>query len=192
MNEPQQALEQIELITRMIETTRRSGSQYWAALVTFGSLAILAATCSHVLLVAGSSGWIAPVWLAAVAIAFAVNAAQLRRDRQVEQIVSYVDQLLAKLWLAVSLAILTIWIACLSTGAPAVLGVVATASLIGAGLFTSARAVDWAPLQAAGALWWLGALAMAFLPDQMFLIEIGLIVFGYLLPAWRLRQLGAE
>jgi len=64
--------------------------------------------------------------------------------------------------------------------------------LAGVGVFITGALFEERVLYAAGLLWWCGALVVLAAPQHVYLIEAALLLFGYLLPAYLIRNRAAR
>ena len=185
MTDTASAVEEIRIIRRMIETSRRNTTSLRIPLLVYGGLGVVASLVSHALLSQGREQAIGFVWMAFLVLGLTASAFLLRRREKRGRIVSFVDRALAVLWIGVGISIVLVAIThAAREPSPAFVAVIAY--FIALALCASGKLMEWPPLYAAAGVWWAGGVVMWFRPHDVFLIEAVLMVVGYLLPAYLL------
>lgn len=186
MTDQDKALEEVREVRKMIESTRQRVRGAWVPFLVFGAFGVLASLASQWLMTSGEQGWVAVPWILFLLVGTPVARIGLR-SMGTDNGSPFVGRMLTSLWCGVAISILAIWIAAGFAG-EWVMASAGTSVVLGLGVFSSGRLLDYPPLTWAALLWWVSAIAGAWAPQSVFGIEAVVIGLTYLLPAWGLYR----
>jgi len=193
-DDQKQALEDLRIIRQMMErTTRRwtgEGFMIWAV---WGVGGIVGSLASEVLVRTARPHLIPLVWNLYwfAGLLLTILFARRYRKAQGRRLISFGGRVIGFVWVAVGVSLLMTF--CASTYLRSFAALPVTwITIVGTGVYITGAILQERIFSFAGVVWWLGALAALFLPEYVYLIEAALMFFGYLLPAWIVRNRGAD
>jgi len=188
MNELQ-ANEEIRFIREMIDRTRKITAGSWMFLLFWGIIAILAVAGMYVLVFLEKYTWIWLNWVAFVTVGIVFTMAYGKKLERRSGLKTYAHITSAHLGIGCGVGFVLVGfvfplLKLYSWGLIAVL----IALVAGILVFVMGGIYDWNLLKVCGAVWWAGAVGMAFVHENYrALFFIPLILLGYILPALVLR-----
>jgi hypothetical protein len=188
MDSQAEATEHLRAIRRMMEQTRQRGTEdNWIPFVIWGIGGLLASLASQVLTDRGRWDLVYIPWNVYWPAGLLLSVWLGRGRRHSFQAGGFIARAILMTWTAVGITMLLVSLAvALSLLPPVALGVLPL--LAGAGCFVTAAMLQERLLYAAGALWWIGGLAMMARPGLTFAMLALLFGFGYLLPAYLMKR----
>lgn len=186
----QQAREEIRLIKEMVEKTRKATAESGTLFIFWGFLIIVAIIITYILAYFHKFQWIWANWIVWAAIGWGYSAHYGIRREGTQKTKTYAQMAAQHLSIACGAAFLLAAfvfppLKVYSYSAISIL----VAFIAGILVFVMGGIYEWKLLKWCGLLWWLGAVAMIFVPgDYRTLCLIPLIIFGYLIPGFILRS----
>ncbi len=194
----QQAREDIKLIRDMLERTRRASAESGALFIFWGVWLILGLAGQYTLLFLQRYDWIWVNWAFFGLTGWIVSAVySIRRGRKA-RMRTYAQSATAFVSIGCSIGfLLTAFVFPLLHIYPYAAIPVNIALISGIMQFVQGGIFRWPLLWAAGILWWVGAVVMAFVPGEWRgIVLIPLMVLGYLVPGLifraRFRRSGGD
>jgi hypothetical protein len=190
MNETQ-VREEIRFIQEMIEQTRKITAGSWMYFLIWGIAVILGIAGMYVLVSLEMYGVIWLNWVGFMSIGLVFTMVYGRKHRRAEGARTYPQAATAHLGFACGLgfALVGFVFPALKLYEWDVIPVL-IALVAGIFVFSLGGVYEWGLLRWCGAVWWLGALAMALIhPHYRTLLFVPLILIGYITPALVLRSM---
>lgn len=185
MTDARDAAIQLRLVDDMVAQFGRTVGSIWKYLYAVGFLGIVACAVSQVLLIRGRTADIPLVWFIEVILASAAMLFLRRREVREHRIVTPIDR--ASIAVAAAYMISTLVIGLLLFFGVRVW--IALAFLLAAlSIFTCGVITGWRECYASSAVWWVGGVFGLARPLESFLLMIGLLLLGTLLPARLLER----
>lgn len=185
MTDSREAAAQLRLVDDMVAQFGRTVGSIWKYLYAVGVLGIAACAVSQVLLVRGRDADIPLVWFIEVIVASAVMLFLRRREVRQHRIVTPIDR--ASIAVAAAYAISTLVIGVLLLFGVRV-WIALSFLLAGLSIFVCGVITGWRECFASAAVWWVGGVFGLARPLESFLLMIGLLLLGTLLPARLLER----
>ena len=188
MDTQTEATEHLRVIRRMMEQTRRRGTEdNWIPFVIWGVGGLLAALVSQLLADWGRWDLVYIPWNVYWPAGILISVLVGRGGRHSYQAGGFIARAIFMTWTAVGITMLLVSFAvAVSLLPPVALAILA--SLAGVGCFVTGAMLQERLLYSAAVLWWVGSLAMMARPSLTFAILALLFAFGYLLPAYLMRR----
>jgi len=188
MNEDQ-ARADLQVIRKLVEQTRLSAGEHWVPFFIWGIFGVFAAAISHYQILTQNYEQIAITWNIYWPVCLGLTIFyQSKKCRQARKR-SFVDRSLCITWIGImiTMSVLIASAAGLGVFHPKFIpGVIAF--ILGAGVLISGGLLEFPPLYFSAAIWWIGGFFMILFPSQAFLVEAGLLLGGYIFPAYLLRR----
>jgi len=184
-----QAREEIQLIRRMIDQTKRSTAESGTLFVVWGVLLTLALVGNYVLASLRLYDWEWLNWVAAAVIGWIYSIVYGIRRRKKEAVRTYVQTAARHLYFGCGTAFLLVGLlfpALRVYSYESIVILVATVS--GVLFFVMSGLFDWPLLRGLGLFWWLGAVVLSLVPfPARTLVYAGLFIPGFLVPSFLLQ-----
>jgi hypothetical protein len=185
----QQAREELQLINRMIEKTRRATAESGTLFIVWGVLLTLALIGNYVLAYLKLYDWEWLNWVAIAVFGWIYSVIYgIRRERK-EPVRTHLQAVARHLYFGCGTAFLLVGLlfpALRVYSYEAIVILVATVS--GILFFVMSGVFEWPFLRWLGLFWWLGAIVMSLVPfPARTLVYTGFFVAGFLVPAFLLR-----
>ncbi len=181
--EHDQILQEISIIKKMIEKTRRETAESGHFFIFIGIIGAITTFVIGILELNRLNQYLLPV-LAIMAVVSAITGyVTLSPKAGKEKVKTYAKTIFFNIWLACAIPGLIILLLPLAGVYPFHL-VPALASLImGIGLFTTGAVYEVRFIQWSSLAWWLGAGVLAYVESPFrFIVMIGIILIGFVLP----------
>lgn len=185
-----QMKEEIQLIKQMVEKTKKAYAESWQYFSTWGILIILAIAGNYILAFFEVFQWIWVNWIAFMIIGVLYSLFYLGKKEKNRGAKTYSQIAVGHLCFACGIALMLggFIFPILKLYSYEVIPVI-IALVLGIMLFGMGGIYEWNLLKWGGVIWWLGSVAMIFVPWQYrALICIPLIIFGHLVPGFILRS----
>jgi len=189
MNE-QQAREDIQIIKKMLEKTRKTTAESGTLFIVWGILIALALVVNYVLVYFQKYNWIWLNWITIAGIGWIYSVIYgIRRERK-GPVRSYIQMASRHLNIACGTGYLLVGIAFPGLGVYSheVIPVL-IAAISGILFFVMSGIYEWPLLKWSGLLWWMGAIGMSLVRNNnRTLLFTVLFIAAYLVPAFILRS----
>lgn len=180
----------LQLIQEMIEKTKRSAAESGTFLILWGWLVFIGCLLQYGLIFMNLSRYSFIMWGALVLMGAIYSIRETRKLERSSGVQTYSGAMLTSLWQACGVGIILI----VFVGTPfgmlpisAMIPVIAT--IAGIGTFVSGRVIEETWLVVGGIAWWAGAMLMMFLPFNLHILVMALIIIpGYLAPGYKLKD----
>ena len=185
-----QMKEEIQLIKQMVEKTKKAYAESWQYFSIWGILIILAIAGNYILAFFEVFQWIWVNWIAFMIIGVLYSLFHLRKKEKNRGAITYSQIAVGHLCFACGIALMLggFIFPILKLYSYEVIPVI-IALVLGIMLFGIGGIYEWNLLKWGGVIWWLGSVAMIFVPvHYRTLICIPLIIFGHLVPGFILRS----
>jgi len=185
-----QMKEEIQLIKQMVEKSKKATAESWQYFSTWGILIILAIAGNYILAFLEVFQWIWANWIAFMIIGVLYSLFHLGKKEKSRGATTYSQIAVGYLCFACGIALMLggFVFPVLELYSYGVIPVIIS-MVIGIMLFVMGGIYEWTLLKWGGVIWWLGCVAMIFVPWQYrTLLCIPLIIFGYLVPGLILRS----
>ena len=185
-----QMKEEIQLIKQMDEKTKKAYAESWQYFSIWGILIILAIAGNYILAFFEVFQWIWVNWIAFMIIGVLYSLFHLRKKEKNRGAITYSQIAVGHLCFACGIALMLggFIFPILKLYSYEVIPVI-IALVLGIMLFGIGGIYEWNLLKWGGVIWWLGSVAMIFVPvHYRTLICIPLIIFGHLVPGFILRS----
>ncbi len=188
---PEEAMDEIQLIKRMIEETkRRSTAAYGNYFVGWGILILLAIIVNYVLIYLERYNLIWVDWIVFMGLGTVISAIDGSKKAARAQVQTYTSKILSYVWAGCGVAFILVGFIFPILNLYSYRAISPLVSLVaGLGMFVTGGLYEWSLLKWAAAIWWLGAIALVF--AHGFVqggILILLVVVGYLYPGIQLNR----
>jgi len=190
MNEVQ-AKEEIRFIQEMIEKTKRITAGSWMFFLIWGIVGILSVVGMYALVYFEKYSWIWVNWIVFVTIGIIFSLVYGAKQERIQGMRTYAQTAIGHLCFACGMAFMLVGFIFPALGLYS-WGLIAILISLVAGIlvFVAGGIFDWTLLKLCGAIWWLGALGMAFIHENYrALLFILLLLIGYIMPALILRSM---
>ena len=183
MNETQ-ATEEIRLIKEMIDKTKQSALDYWSIYICWGLVGLAGIIGMYVLVFLKKYEWIWLNWIVFVGLGLVYTLFFTGKKEKQQGLKTYAYTSIRHLAIASGISFILVGFVFLLLDLytygviPVLISVVA-----GTYGFVKGGVLEWTLLKITGLVWWLGALTMVFIDqDIRTLLFVPLLIFGYFVP----------
>jgi len=184
-----QALEDLQVIRRMIDETKKATMYSGDQLILWGVLALVATALTHLFVTLRWFPYIGLVWLLFVLSGWTGAVFLIKKERKRAEVNPFIGRLTGITWMSCNIGVLLFTLLGVFTEiydarylASMVAIVLGIAIMITGGLYS------WKTLFLIAPLWWIGALLMVFLDEAYLVIYAILIGIGMILPGILARR----